>query len=281
MSGRGLPQKPAYRKADLDAYCARIGYSGPLTPTLETLAALQQAHPAAIPFEAIDVLLDRGVDLAPAAVDAKLLSRRRGGYCYEHNGLFKRVLEEIGFKVEGLIARVNWMAPPGAEPRPPSHMALRVTIDGEPWLVDVGFGSCVPTTPLKLSTAEPQPTRHETFRLVPVSGELQLEALIAGEWQPAYRITGAPQMDVDYELANWYTATHPSSHFRHRLIVTRTTAEARHVLAGARLTIRANDGTMERRLLNADEIERELAERFMLSVEPEWRLVIKRAARAD
>ena len=89
---------------DLAAYCARIGYSGPLMPTLVTLRALQELHPAAIPFEAIDVLLGRGVDISPQAVDAKLIGRRRGGYCYEQNGLFKRVLQAIGFEVEGLIA---------------------------------------------------------------------------------------------------------------------------------------------------------------------------------
>lgn len=263
---------------DLRAYCARIGYSGPLTPTLETLAALQELHPAAIPFEAIDVLLDRGVDLAPAAVDAKLLGARRGGYCYEHNGLFKRVLEAIGFEVEGLIARVNWMTPPDAPLRPPSHMTLRVTIDGDPWMVDVGFGSCIPTAPLRLNSTEPQQTGHEAFRFVPVAGELQLEALIEDQWRSTYRITGGPQMDVDYELPNWYTATHPSSHFRHRLIVTRTTPQERHVLAGRRLTVRAPDGTTERHMLTANEIERELAERFTLPVAPEWRPVIERAA---
>lgn len=280
MSGTAVRGR-ASPKVDLGAYCARIGYSGPLAPTLETLAALLELHPAAIPFEAIDVLLDRGVDLAPAAVDAKLLGARRGGYCYEHNGLFKRVLEAIGFEVEGLIARVNWMAPPDAPLPPPTHMTLRVTIDGEPWLADVGFGSCVPTAPLRLRTSEPQPTGHESFRIVPVAGDLQLEALIEGEWRPSYRITGAPQLDVDYELANWYTTTHPGSHFRHRLIVTRTTPQARHVLAGRRLTVRAPDGTAERRLLTAGEIERELAERFTLPVAPEWRPVIERAAKTE
>lgn len=281
MSGAAAREAGIPAKVDLGAYCARIGYSGPLTPTLETLAALLELHPAAIPFEAIDVLLDRGVDLAPAAVDAKLLGARRGGYCYEHNGLFKRVLEAIGFDVEGLIARVNWMAPPDAPLSPPTHMVLRVTIGGEAWLADVGFGSCVPTAPLHLNSSEPQQTGHEAFRFVPMARELQLEALIEDEWRPIYRITGAPQMDVDYELPNWYTATHPSSHFRHRLIVTRTTPEARHILAGRRLTVRAPDGVAERRMLTADEIERELAERFTLPVAPEWRAVIERAAETE
>jgi N-hydroxyarylamine O-acetyltransferase len=262
---------------DLAAYCRRIGYSGPLTPTLGTLRALQELHPAAIPFEAIDVLTDRGVDISPGAVDAKLIAAGRGGYCYEQNGLFKRVLQATGFEVEGLIARVNWNAPADAPPRPPSHMALRVWIDGEPWLADVGFGSCVPTAPLRLGSRDPQPTAHETFRFVP-GPELQLEAEIAGRWAPVYRLLPTPMLDTDYELANWYTATHPGSHFRHRLIVTRTTPEARHILSGARLSVRSADGKLERRFLDADEIEGELAERFLLPVEPGWRPAIERAA---
>lgn len=263
---------------DLAAYCRRISYAGPLEPTLETLRALQELHPAAIAFEAIDVLMDRDIDISPQAVDAKLIAARRGGYCYEQNGLFKRVLETIGFEVEGLIARVNWNAPADAPARPPSHMALRVTIDGEPWLADVGFGSCVPTAPLSLDSREPQPTAHETFRFVSVAGELQLEAELGGRWVPVYRLLPGPQLDCDYQLANWYTATHPESHFRHRLIVTRTTPGARHVLAGARLTVRSPGGTSERRVLDADGIERELTERFLLPVEADWRPVIERAA---
>jgi N-hydroxyarylamine O-acetyltransferase len=278
MSAVPITPAAAASAVDLAAYCRRIGRAGPLAPTVETLRALQELHPAAIPFEAIDVLTGRGIDISPQAVDAKLITARRGGYCYEQNGLFKRVLQAIGFEVEGLIARVNWNAPADAPPRPPSHMALRVTIDGVPWLADVGFGSCVPTAPLRLDSREPQETAHETFRFVPAGGELQLEAEIAGRWAPVYRLLPTVQLDADYELANWYTATHPGSHFRHRLIVTRTTPEARHGLLGGRLTVRAADGQVDRRFLDADEIERELAERFLLPVEPEWRPIIERAA---
>jgi arylamine N-acetyltransferase len=101
----------------LDAYFARIGYEGPRTSTLATLRALHELHPAAIPFEAIDVLLERGVDLSPEAVEAKLITARRGGYCFEQNGLFQRVLAALGFEVEPLIARAVWMAPPDAQAR--------------------------------------------------------------------------------------------------------------------------------------------------------------------
>jgi N-hydroxyarylamine O-acetyltransferase len=92
---------------NVGAYFNRIEYAGPLEPTIETLRALQERHLASIPFEAIDVLLGRGVDISPDAVDAKLIDNSRGGYCYEQNGLFKRVLQTIGFEVEPLVAAVR------------------------------------------------------------------------------------------------------------------------------------------------------------------------------
>lgn len=265
---------------DLDAYFARIGYAGPRTPTLETLRALHALHPAAIPFEAIDVMLGRGVDLARAAVDAKLIGRGRGGYCYEHNSLFQRVLSAIGFEVESLLGRVRWLAPPGAPPRPRTHMALRVTLDGVPWLADVGFGGCVPTEPLRIDIADPQPTAHEPFRLFPFGDALLIQAQLGARWTSLYELAPEPQLDVDFEPANWLSATHPAAHFRHRLLVARTTPEARHTLLDAQLTIRRRDGRMERRTLGPDELEQALHETFGLPVEPAWRPVIERAAAA-
>lgn len=262
---------------DLEAYCARIGYEGALTPTLETLCTLIEQHTAGIPFEAIDVLLDKGVDLAPSAVDAKLIAARRGGYCYEHNGLLRRVLSAIGFAVEPMVARVRWMLAPGAPPTARSHMVLKVTIDGAAWLADVGFGSCVPTSPLRLGTTEPQPTAHETFRVIPFGEGHLLQADVLGRWMPVYQIDPGRQLPIDYEVANWFTATHPSSHFRHRLIVTRTTAEGRHVLLANRLTIRPPKGEAEQRFLDADQLERALADIFTLPVDPVWRPMIARA----
>jgi N-hydroxyarylamine O-acetyltransferase len=265
---------------DLEAYGARIGYDGPLTPTLATLRALIAQHTAGIPFEAIDVLLDKGVDLAPSAVDAKLIAARRGGYCYEQNGLLRRVLSAIGFEVEPLVARVRWMLAPGAPPTARSHMVLKVTIDGEAWLADVGFGSCVPTSPLRLGTIEPQPTAHETFRIIPFGDGQLLQADVLGRWMPVYQIDPGRQMPIDYEVANWFTATHPSSHFRHRLIVTRTTPEARHVLLANRLTVRRPGSEAEQSFLDADQIERALVDIFTLPVDPAWRPIIERAVAA-
>lgn len=264
----------------LDAYFARIGYTGPRAPTLETLRSLQRLHPAAIPFEAIDVLLDRPVSLAPEAVDAKLIHARRGGYCFEQNSLFRRVLDALGYRVEPLIAQVRWMAGEEALARPRTHMVLRVTVDGAPWLCDVGFGACVLTAPIRFDLQTPQSTPHERFRLTPAANEHLLETLLGDDWMPVYQVSPALCREGDYEMANYYTSTYPQSHFRHDLIVARTTAEARHALLRNRLTIRRPDGGSERRFLSAPEIERALAEVFLLPVDPAWRPVIERAAAA-
>ncbi|MBY8821773.1 arylamine N-acetyltransferase family protein [Sphingomonas colocasiae] len=263
---------------DLPAYCDRIGYKGPLEPTIETLRALQQHHLASISFEAIDVLLDRGIDLAPQAVDAKLIGGRRGGYCYEQNGLFKRVLAAIGFAVDGLVAGVRWMKAPGAPPPPRTHMALRVTIDGTPWLADVGFGSSVPPAPLRLDIGDEQPTGHESFRFVGVGSGLYLQARIQDGWQTLYDLSPEPMLDGHYALFNWYTSTSPASIFRQKLIVARITADARHTLLDNRLTIRSADGAIERRHLDASGIGQALGDIFLLDVEAAWRPLIERAA---
>ena len=267
---------------DLSRYCARIGYHGPLVPTWDVLAALQAAHIATIPFEAIDVLTGRGVDLSPTATDAKLIGQRRGGYCFEQNSLFLRVLRQIGFDAEGLIGRVRWMLPDDAPATPRTHMTIRVWLDQRPWLADVGFGSAVPPAPLAMDReGVPQPTAHETYRLVRLANGHRIEADIAGAWRVLYDLEDAEAPAIDYEVGNWYTSQHPASHFRHQLIAARTTAEARHGLRDNRLTIRRGDGTVEQRYLSADEIEAALADIFLLEPEPDWRRVIERAATAE
>jgi N-hydroxyarylamine O-acetyltransferase len=263
---------------DLDAYFARIGYVGPREPTLDVLRTLHVLHPAAIPFEAIDCLLDRGVDISPEAVDAKLIHGRRGGYCFEHNGLLRRVLEALGFVVEGLAARVRWNMAPDVPAQPRTHMVLRVIAEGEPWLVDVGFGGCVLTAPLRFEPGLEQETGHDRYRLTPVEEDLRLEVLREPGWVPAYDVSPSPCVPRDYEMANWFTSTHPTSHFRHNLLAARTTPEARFGLLFNQLTVRPRNGPVEKTTLDADGIERALRDVFGLPVEPCWRPIIEGAA---
>ena len=155
---------------DLTAYFDRVGYAGPTEPTADTLAALVAAHIRHIPFENLDPLTGVPViDLSAPALTAKLVARRRGGYCYEHNNLFCDVLRELGYGVERLGGRVVWMNPAGlgGPPGPETHQALAVTVPGEAarYLVDVGFGGQTLTAPIRLVTDDVQQTPHEPSRL--------------------------------------------------------------------------------------------------------------------
>jgi N-hydroxyarylamine O-acetyltransferase len=255
---------------DLDRYLARIGYHGRPRADLETLRALTALHPAAIPFEAVDVFLGRPVDLSPGALQAKLIDAGRGGYCFEQNGLLKRVLDALGFIVEGLIGRVVWMRPHDAPPLPLTHMALRVTIDGERWLADVGFGSCVPGAPLRLDCAGmAQPTRHEAFRLTSRGTWTVLEAQLPEGWHPVYLLAPEPALEIDYVAANWYTSTHPESRFRQELRVAMTTPERRTTLLNNRLTVRHAQGGLERRFLGESGLADALVSTFGLRLDAE------------
>jgi N-hydroxyarylamine O-acetyltransferase len=255
---------------DIDRYLARIGYRGAPRPNLDTLRALTELHPAAIPFEAIDVFLRRPVDLNPGAIQAKLIDGGRGGYCFEQNGLLKHVLTALGFTVEGLIARVFWMRPDDAPPLPLTHMALRVTIDDERWLADVGFGSCVAGAPLRFdATGAQQPTRHETFRLTLRGAWTLVEAQLPGGWCPLYMLSPEPALDSDYIAANWYTSTHPESGFRQELRVALTNPQRRTTLLNNRLSIRHAQGAVERRFLSAAELADTLVSTFGLRLDAE------------
>jgi N-hydroxyarylamine O-acetyltransferase len=270
---------------DPTRYLARINYAGSLAPTHDTLAALVAHHIAAIPFENIDVLLERGIDISAEAVETKLVAHKRGGYCFEHNGLFKRVLTALGYQVDSLAARVLWRAAENAAPRPRTHSALRVQLDGQAWLVDVGFGGWVPTAPLRLAQDmhdTPQHVRHEAFRIVPSflpaseRGAVIVETQLDGLWRQLYELSPTPLLEVDYLPLNWFTSTHPGSIFKQDLMAALTTADARYMLMNGRLTIRHRDGTDERRELDAGQLETVLADIFGLPVEASWRPLLQR-----
>jgi N-hydroxyarylamine O-acetyltransferase len=265
---------------DLDAYFARIGYAGSREPDLATLRALARLHVAAIPFEAIDVLLGRGVQLSAEAIDAKLIDARRGGYCFEQNSLFKRALTAIGFTVSAMLARPRWNRPLD-EPRAQTHMALTVRLDGVDWLVDVGFGVCMLTAPVPWASRQVEDTDHESVRLSSVGREVRLEVLMGEDWRVVCDIDPRPRLDVDFIAPNWVTSTHPDSPFRQGLIVSRTTPGARYALLGNRLTIRRPGAEPVQRLLTADALEHSLASDFGLPVEPSWRPVLELAVAAN
>lgn len=249
---------------DLEAYRARIGYDGPLAATTAVLHALHFRHVCAIPFENLDVLLDRTLSLDFAALQAKLIHARRGGYCYEQNTFFAVVLRQLGFRVTPLIARVRWQIPPEvATPR--SHMILRVDIDGSPWITDVGFGSIGLSAPLRLEPDVEQASPHEPRRLIRRGDYWVHQVRIGPEWHDAFQFTPDEVPPIDYEVANWYSNRHPRSHFQNNLIVTRVRPEGRTILFNREFTLRERDGRMEKReITSPDELFEVLARHFNL-----------------
>lgn len=264
---------------DLDAYFARVGYDGPRRATVEVLFELHRLQPAAIAFESIDALLGRGVSLDPEAVDAKLIGRRRGGYCFEQNSLFKRALEALGFKVTALLARSRWNRPPD-DIGPRTHMALVVHLAGQDWLADVGFGGCMMTAPLRLDRLDAQTGAFERFRLAPTAGGFQLQAQRADDWRAVYDFELNPQHDADFLAPNWWTSTHPTSVFRNHLIVTTTAPDVRHTLRENRLTTISRGGGATHAHLGASELRSALTDLFRLAWEPEWDAMAENAVAA-
>jgi N-hydroxyarylamine O-acetyltransferase len=234
---------------DLDAYLQRIGYAGPRDASPATLDAIHRLHPAAIPFENLDPLLGRPVRLDLPSLEAKLVRSRRGGYCFEHNTLLAAALEMLGFAVTPLAARVRWMAPPEAALGPRNHMLLSVAVDDAVVLADVGFGGHIVTAPLRLVPDVEQPTPGGPMRLRRGGASYMLELQIESIWREVYWFSLEPQLPADVEVANWYTSTHPQSHFRSTLVMQRVQSTVRTSLRNRRLTRRFTGGLVEDVLL--------------------------------
>ncbi|MGJ5180773.1 arylamine N-acetyltransferase family protein [Bradyrhizobium oligotrophicum] len=244
---------------DLDKYLARIGYRGPLTPTFGTLAGLQAAHVDAIAFEGIDPLLGRPVNIDLASVQAKVVDGRRGGYCFEQNALLKAALETIGFAVTPLSARVRWRLEADAPLTPRTHMMLKVDLPEGPHLADVGFGSCLLDTPLRMVADIEQPTAMGTFRLTHSDGLYWLAAKQPAGWRTMYVFDLVPQIHADYVLGNWFTSTSPLTPFTSMLILERLTSEARYRLVNRRFVVEARDGELRsERIIESPEALREV-----------------------
>jgi len=250
-------------RLDVDAYLRRIGYATTPAADAGALRGLHRAHAATIPFENLDVVLGRTIELDLDHVQEKLVRHGRGGYCFEHNLLFAAVLERLGYAVTRLAARVR---PAGLGAR--THMLLRVVADGDPWLADVGFGASL-LEPLPL---EPTVARQGawTYRLQSSgSSEWLLQSRHPDGWSDLYAFTLEPQRPIDYAVYNHYTATHPRSPFTGQVVALRTDPEIQHALRGRELTTTRPDGTSATLRLTVDEVLGVLAELFGINLDAE------------
>ncbi|MDT5269006.1 MAG: N-hydroxyarylamine O-acetyltransferase [Acidobacteriota bacterium] len=248
---------------DTSAYLERIGYRGPLAPTAETLRRLHVAHLLAVPFENLSIHAGEPIVLDDESLYDKVVARRRGGFCYELNGLFAALLRALGFDVEMLSAAV---AKPNGEFSPDfSHMTLLVTL-GERWLADVGFGDSF-VEPLLLDERAEQTQGSRAYRIEEDGGRLVLLRRDAGgAWEPQYRFGLEPHVFADYAERCRFQQTSPESHFTQSRICSRLTSDGRVTLSGARLITTSGAEKVERELEGKTEYDAALLEHFGISM---------------
>ena len=244
-----------HEKMNVEAYLKRINYNGPLEPTPETLRALQVAHLFAVPFENLSIHAGEPIVLEEGALYSKIVEKKRGGFCYECNGLFAGLLRALGFEVAMLGAGVAHRE--GGFGPIFDHMTLMVTL-ADRWLVDVGFGDSF-LEPLLLDERGEQ----ESFRIDDDRDYLVLTRRNDQRvWEPQYRFTLQPYGFADYEEMCRFHQTSPESHFTKNLICSRVTEEGRITLSGMKLITTSGGHREEQALSSQDEFTRILRDQF-------------------
>lgn len=244
---------------NVSPYLERIGYDGPLDPTAETLRRLHLAHLLAVPFENLSIHRGEPIQLDDEALFEKIVTRRRGGFCYELNGLFAALLRALGFDVAMLsagVGRANGDFSPDYD-----HMALLVTLEDR-WLADVGFGDSF-REPLRLDERGEQKEGGLAYRIEETGdGRLILARREeGGPWKPQYRFGLEPHVFADYAEMCHFHQTSPQSHFTQNRICSLATPDGRVTLSEMKL-ITTRGGEREEREVDEREYAEALRECF-------------------
>lgn len=247
----------------IDSFLLRVGIDSLPEDPWARLLALHRAIPLTVPYENLEILEGRTISLDPAALHHKVVQRRRGGYCYELNGLFAEVLEALGFRVERLLARV-WT---NGHPAPPlTHMVLRVTVGQEAFLCDVGFGVGTLREPVPWRLDEVVRQDPDCVRLIAAEcGETMLQGWVADRWKDLYSIIGWPLRPQDFLPANHYSSTHPDSFFTQAPMAALNTPGGRVTLRGRTFRRVTPEGTSELELDSFDELMEVVSTEFGLA----------------
>ncbi|MEV4091793.1 arylamine N-acetyltransferase family protein [Streptosporangium saharense] len=263
---------------DLPAYLARVAPGTlPGAAGASLLNLLHVAHATALPYDNIDLLLDRAPSLYVPDIVDKMCRRPRGGCCHEHNLLFGCVLERLGFHVERLAARVVLG---GRGPRPRTHMALRVVADGDAWLCDVGFGEEGFLAPLPLREGEVTGQGSRAFRVRAHRGhQCRVEVNRNGAWECLYLLSLEARPPVDFAVANHYVSTHPRSMLKRELYLQRLSGATRLKLRGHTLT-RVTGDHAEESSVGSDALP-EVLNAFGIGLREEELAALRRRVTAD
>lgn len=245
---------------DLAAYLARIGIEGPIQPTEDWLIRLHRAHAQAVPFENLDIFLGIPIRGDLPGIFDKLVTRQRGGYCFEQNGLFGAMLMKFGFTATSLLGRATFGSP---TPRPRGHLMTLVEIDKRLFIADVGFGGYGLLEPLRFEPEVEQQAGGETYRIIASATGFEVEMWTAGAWKSLYWADFAPCYPVDVEVMNFYHGHSPASFFNQTRVVARTLADRRLLLTGNELKTVTREGAGPVVLIDGiDQYKTILAEQF-------------------
>jgi N-hydroxyarylamine O-acetyltransferase len=241
------------------SYLARIGYSGPIVPSAETLRTLHRAHLLAVPFENLDIALGRKIVVDENAILRKVVELRRGGFCYELNCAFGALLRTLGFQVTLLSARVARSN--GGEGPEFDHLTLKIDLE-EPWLADVGFGDSF-LEPLRLEAATEQADPAGIFRLVDDGSRWYLQKLgVDGDWKAQYSFSLQPRRFEEFAGMCHFHQTSPDSSFTRNSICSQATPDGRITVSDMRLIITRNGSRDETTIASEEQRQKILEERF-------------------
>ncbi len=254
------PPEATLSPAQVTAYLDRLGASPPPAPSIEALAALHRAHLFRVPFENLDIHLGRPMPLDPDSLVRKVVGQRRGGYCYELNGLFAALLRTLGYAVTLVSARVA-TAQGGLTPEF-DHLALVVGSPemAEPHLADVGFGEAF-LDPIPLRDGFERWEGRKRVGLSEADGTWTYWEDRSEGWRPQYVFTLEPRSPADFAARHAWQQTSAESHFTQSQVVSLATPTGRVTLSGQRL-IATEGGVREERELDDAGAGRTLRERF-------------------
>jgi N-hydroxyarylamine O-acetyltransferase len=233
---------------DIDAYLRRIDYDGSREPSATTLRGLHRQHLFTVPFENLDIPLGVPIVLDIERICDKIVTRHRGGFCYELNGLFGALLRALGFRVQMLSARVR--REDGGFGPEFDHMLLKVELD-EPWLVDVGFGDSF-VDPIVFHAGGADQVNGHRYAVIPMDGEWQLLREDEKGKVPLYAFRDIPRELSEYRDACTFHQSSPESHFMRNWICSRATPQGRITIANMRLIV-TQGPEREERLLHGEE----------------------------
>lgn len=235
---------------DLNSYFARIGFQGEAKADVATLTELMRVQLRSVPFENLDVQAGQVVSLVPEDIVQKIVAQRRGGYCYEVNGLFAMALEALGIEYFFVAARPMFYA----VRRPKTHMAILAKLANQTWLCDLGFGSYGLREPLSMEVLDREVQQdQDRFKLSRLPDlEYLLEACIGGQWTPQFSFSPVAQEWLDFAPVNYMNSTHPEVIFVKQLLVILQTPEGRKILSGTVLKKWINGNLTEQQVDQSD-----------------------------